>query len=82
MPKLGTGTLAAWKIEAKVVASTAATFAVSVAVSVLNAVQDNHALLGSTPGPLQTVILIVIPTAVTFLGGYYAKHTTRGPSGS
>lgn len=71
-----------WKIELKVVAATAATFAVSILMAVLNLVQDNHALLGSLPSALQFVILAVIPTAVTFLGGYLAKHTPRGPADS
>ncbi|MEV5472948.1 holin [Streptomyces sp. NPDC052207] len=65
------------KVEAKVWAATTAAFIASVAVSLLNAVQDNHALLGSLPGPLQAVILIVAPTAVTFLAGWAAKHTPR-----
>lgn len=82
VPAPPASTAAAWKIEAKVVASTAAAFAVSLAVSILNAVQDNHALLGSTPAVLQTIILIVVPTVVTFLGGYLAKHSPRGPSDS
>jgi hypothetical protein len=80
-PKHG-ATATAWAIEAKVWASTAATFAVSLVLAVLNAVQDDHALLGSTPAALQAVIIAVLPTAITFLGGYYAKHTPRGPSAS
>lgn len=68
-----------WMIELKVIAASAATFAVSVIVAVLNAVQAHHELLGPTPGTLQFVILAVIPTAVTFLGGYLAKHTPRPP---
>ncbi|MEU6651261.1 holin [Streptomyces sp. NPDC046900] len=69
------------KVEAKVWAATTAAFVASVAVSVLNAVQDNHALLGSLPDPLQTIILIVAPTAITFLAGYAAKHTPRPSDG-
>lgn len=72
----------AWAIELKVIASTAATFVVSVVLAVLNAVQDNHALLGSVPSALQFVIMAVIPTAVTFTSGYLAKHSPRGPTGS
>lgn len=72
----------AWKIELKVIASTAATFAVSLILAILNAVQDNHALLGSVPSALQFVILVAIPSAVTFLGGFLAKHTPRGPAAS
>jgi hypothetical protein len=72
----------AWKIEAKVIASTTATFAVSLVLAVLNAVQGNHDLLGSMPTALQTVILLIVPTAITFLGGYLARHTPRAPAGS
>lgn len=75
------GFLAKLKIEAKVWAATTAAFVASVAVSLLNAVQDNHALLGSLPAALQTVILIVAPTAATFLAGYAARHTARSPDG-
>jgi len=69
------------KIEAKVWAATTAAFIASVTVSLLNAVQDNHALLGSLPGALQAVILVVAPTAATFLAGYAAKHTPRPSDG-
>lgn len=70
-----------WKIELKVIASTAAAFAVSIVVAVLNVVQDNHALLGSISSPLQFILLAAIPTAVTFMSGFLAKHTSREPSG-
>lgn len=66
-----------WVIEAKVIAASAVTFAVSTAVAVLNEVQADHDLLGSTPAPLQFAILALIPTALTFLGGFTAKHTSR-----
>jgi predicted membrane protein len=75
------GLLAKLKVEAKVWAATTAAFVVSVVVSLLNEVQDNHALLGSLPGALQAVILIVAPTAITFLAGYAARHTPRSPDG-
>lgn len=71
-----------WKIELKVIAATAATFAVSLVLAVLNEIQNHHELLGSTPGVLQFMIVAVIPTAVTFLSGYLAKHTPRLPDGS
>ncbi|WP_407648648.1 peptidoglycan-binding protein [Actinacidiphila epipremni] len=50
--------------------ATTTAFVASVVVSLLNAVQDNHALLGSLPGALQAIILIVAPTAATFLPGW------------
>jgi hypothetical protein len=71
------GLLAKLRIEAKVIAATAAAFVVSVTVSLLNQVQDDHALLGSLPGALQFVILAVAPTAATFMAGYVARHTPR-----
>lgn len=71
------GMLAKLKVEAKVWAATTAAFVASVVVSLLNAVQDNHALLGSLPGSLQAIILIVAPTAATFLAGWAARHTPR-----
>lgn len=75
-------TLERWKIELKVIAATAATFVISLVLAVLNEIQNHHELLGSTPGALQFVIVAVIPTAVTFLSGYMAKHTPRLPDGS
>lgn len=71
-----------WKIELKVIVSTVVTFVASLVVALLNLLQAHHELLGSTPSALQFVILAVIPTAVTFLGGYLAKHTPRLPDGS
>ncbi|MFI0939127.1 holin [Streptomyces sp. NPDC021020] len=64
-------------VELKVIASTAATLVASLLLAILNAVQDDHALLGSLPTAVQTVILIVAPTVATFLAGYAAKHTPR-----
>lgn len=66
-----------WKIELKVIASTAATFGVSLVLAVLNEVENHHDLLGPTPGVLQFMILAVIPTAITFASGYLARHTPR-----
>jgi hypothetical protein len=69
------------KVEAKVWATTAAAFVVSVVVSLLNQAEADHSLLGPLPSALQTVILIVAPTAVTFISGWTAKHTPRTPEG-
>lgn len=76
-PAPAPGTWQRWKIELKVIAATAATFAVSIVLAVLNLVENNHALLGSTPAVLQFVIVAVLPTAITFLSGYMARHTPR-----
>lgn len=74
--------LTSWKIELKVIASTVAAFVVSLVVALLNLIQAHHELLGSVPSALQFVIIAVIPTAVTFAGGYLAKHTPRTLPGS
>jgi hypothetical protein len=66
-----------WAIEAKVAASTAASAAAGIGVAVLNDVEADHSLLGSTPAWLQALIIIVVPPVATFLSGYQAKHTPR-----
>jgi hypothetical protein len=70
-------TLQRWKVEAKVIAGTAATGTASVAVAVLNDVEADHRLLGGTPAVLQTLILMVVPPIAAFLAGWKAKHTPR-----
>jgi hypothetical protein len=75
-------TLNRWKVEAKVIAGTAVTGVASVAVAVLNDVEADHSLLGSTPAVLQTLILMVVPTAAAFLAGWKAKHTPRATPSS
>lgn len=68
-------------IEAKVAASTAVTFAVGLAVAVPNDVEADASLLGPLPGWLQAPLLALVPSGLTFLAGYQAKHTPRGPQG-
>lgn len=70
-------TLTRWAIEAKVIASTAASGAAGIGVAVLNDVEADHSLLGGTPAWLQALILVVVPPVVTFISGYRAKHTPR-----
>jgi hypothetical protein len=70
-------TLQRWKVEAKVIASTATTAAASIGVAVLNDVETDHALLGTTPAWLQALLIVVIPPVATFLAGWNAKHTPR-----
>jgi hypothetical protein len=70
-------TLKRWAIEAKVIAATATTAAAGIGVAVLNDVENDHALLGSTPAWLQALILVVVPPVATFISGYQAKHTAR-----
>lgn len=66
-----------WKAEAKVVASTLASAATGAVIGVLNDVETNNTLLDPIPHALQIVMLVAIPTAVTFLAGWRAKHTPR-----
>lgn len=66
-----------WLIEAKVVASTAAAAGCGIGIAVLNDVQADHAMLGSTPAWAQTLILSVVPPLAAFLAGYRARHTPR-----
>lgn len=78
-------TAARWIVELKVVAATIAVAVVSGAVELLNAVEADHSLLGPIPAWGQGLIVVVVPTAVTFLSGWAAKHTPRpdlGPSGA
>ncbi len=64
-------------IEAKVKASTAATFGASVAIAALNQTAGDDALMGSLPPWAQTLVLLVVPSLVTFLSGWKARHTPR-----
>lgn len=66
-----------WAIEAKVIASTAASAAAGIGIAVLNDVQADHTLLGATPAWAQALILTVAPPVAAFLAGYQAKHTPR-----
>lgn len=72
-----TSTVTRWAVEAKVIASTAASSAAGIGVAVLNDVESDHSLMGGTPAWLQALILVVVPPVVTFLAGYQAKHTPR-----
>lgn len=71
-----------WAIEAKVIASTAASAGVGIVLAVLNDVQGDHELLGGTPAWLQTLILIVAPPLAAGLAGYQARHTPRAGDGA
>lgn len=67
-------------VEEKVRVATAASFLVSVAIAVLNSVAADSALLGPLPDWLQVAVIALVPAAVTFLSGWAARHTPRGPS--
>jgi hypothetical protein len=66
-------------VEAKVKASTAATFGASLVLAVLNEVVADHSLLGPLPYWLQAVLIAGAPPAVTYLAGWQARHTPRLP---
>lgn len=63
-------------LERKVVVQTVLTLLAMGAVAVLNGLNGSE-LLGSLPAYVQSIVLLVGPTAVTFLGGYIAKHSLR-----
>ena len=67
-------------VEAKVKAATTATFLVSLVLAVLNSIAADESLLDPLPGWLQAVVIAVVPAGVTFLSGWQARHTPRGPS--
>jgi hypothetical protein len=68
-------------VEAKVKAATSVSFLASLVVAVLNAVAADSSLLGPLPVWLQAIVIALVPTALTFLAGYQARHTPRGPAG-
>jgi len=63
--------------EAKVKAASTATFLAGLVIAVLNAVVADSSLLGPLPVWLQAPILALVPTALTWLAGYQARHTPR-----
>jgi hypothetical protein len=69
-------------VEAKVKAASSVTFLISLVVAVLNAVAADSSLLGPLPVWLQAIVIALVPTALTFLAGYQARHTPRGPYSS
>lgn len=69
-------------VEKKVTAATAATFVGSTALlGALEAVRDNTELVGWLPPALAPFVLALVPTAITFVSGWAARHTPRGPAG-
>ncbi|WP_030670739.1 hypothetical protein [Streptomyces rimosus] len=64
-------------VEAKVKAATTSTFVASLILAVLNAVSADSTLLDPLPGWLQAVIVALVPTAVTYLAAWQARHTPR-----
>ncbi|MFJ6566417.1 holin [Streptomyces sp. NPDC091292] len=66
-------------VEKKVTAATAATFVGSTALLAgLQAVQDHAELVSWMPSALAPFALAVVPTAITFVSGWAARHSPRG----
>ncbi|GAA2098629.1 hypothetical protein GCM10009801_69810 [Streptomyces albiaxialis] len=65
-------------VERKVTASSVAAFVASAGLlAVLTAVQENNGLVGGLPDAVEPVVLALVPTAVTFVSGWMARHTPR-----
>jgi hypothetical protein len=68
-------------IEQKVKAATAAAYVGSAGLlGALTAVQDNGRLVGWLPDGLAPFVLALVPTAITAVSGWKARHTPRGDS--
>jgi hypothetical protein len=61
-------------VETKVKASSLASAAVGVVVALLNDVENDHALLGPVPAPLQVLILIFQPLVLWLTGMIVSKR--------
>ena len=64
-------------IELKVITTTVVSLLVGVGVAVGNAVEANHALLGSLGPTYQAIILAIAPALITAGAGYMTRHTPR-----
>jgi len=62
--------------EAKVWGSVLASTGISALIGIFTAVQTDPHLLGNLPAPVQGLILLVVPPAVTWLGGYLKRSRT------
>jgi hypothetical protein len=63
-------------VETKVKASTYGALAASFGIALLNALAGDSELLGGLPPWLQFVLLLVIPSAVTWLAGFATPSKT------
>lgn len=67
-------------IETKVKSASIAAYLGSTGLlAVLTAIQDNAGLLAGLPDPVEPFLLALVPTAITAVAGWAAKHTPRGP---
>lgn len=67
-------------VETKVKAATASTFVISLVLAVLNDLNGDAQLLAPLPDWLQVIVIAVVPAGITYLTGWQARHTPRGPS--
>ncbi|SCD36958.1 hypothetical protein GA0115251_105913 [Streptomyces sp. TverLS-915] len=66
-------------VETKVKASTVAAYLASTGLlAVLTAVQDHAGLVAGLPDVAEPFVLALVPTAITAVAGWAAKHTPRG----
>ncbi|MFF1416580.1 holin [Streptomyces sp. NPDC058280] len=65
-------------VEKKVTAASAGAYVGSTGLlAALVAVQDNARLVEWMPDGLTPFVLALVPAAITFVGGWAAKHTPR-----
>jgi hypothetical protein len=64
-------------VEKKVTAATFASYLGGVALlAILNGVADTN-LITALPDVVEVFVAPLVPTAITFIGGYVARHTPR-----
>lgn len=73
--------MATTPVEKKVTAASAASYVASTGLlAALAAVQDNDRLVEWMPDAVAPFVLALVPTALTFVSGWVARHTPRRPS--
>ncbi|EGJ77683.1 putative holin [Streptomyces sp. Tu6071] len=66
-------------VETKVKFATVAAYLASTGLlAVLTAVQDHAGLVAGLPDALEPFVLALVPTAITGVAGWAARHTPRG----
>lgn len=66
------------RVEKKVTAASAGAYLASTGLlAALTAAQGDSQLVEWMPGSLAPFVLALIPTAITFVGGWVAKHSPR-----
>ncbi|MDJ0461545.1 holin [Streptomyces sp. H27-C3] len=68
-------------VEKKVTFATVAAYLGSTGLlAILTAVQGDAGLVAPLPDPAEPFVLALIPASITFVAGWAAKHTHRGPA--